>query len=137
MLDPAAPALLDPAFAATLAALEEADGLAHFRFLPSIAPNIIFLFQDDQLLNNKDKEYFHAMLGATLVSPGHDKVPLPPEFIAPQDGAEKQDCENPAAERWLAIREIDYARLDPIYLGDDLVFAPALIRSGACSGGRI
>ena len=38
------------------------------------------------------------MLGVTLVAPGHNKViPLEPEFIAPQDGAEKQDCENAAA----------------------------------------
>jgi len=68
-----------------------------------------------------EKEYFHAMLGATLVAPGHDKViPLEPEFIAPQDGAEKQDCENAAAKRWLAAHGAQYARLSPIYLGDDL-----------------
>jgi hypothetical protein len=66
-------------------------------------------------------EYFHTMLGATLVAPGHDKViPLEPEFIAPQDGAEKQDCENAAAKRWLAAHGQQYARLNPIYLGDDL-----------------
>src|SRR5882757_10610861 len=47
-------------------------------------------------------EYFHAFLGASLVAPGHRQVlPLPPEFIAPQDGAEKQDCERNAAKRWL------------------------------------
>ena len=47
-------------------------------------------------------EYFHAFLGASLVAPGHKQVlPLPPEFIAPQDGAEKQDCERNAAKRWL------------------------------------
>ena len=66
-------------------------------------------------------EYFHAMLAATLVAPGHDKVvPLEPEFIVPQDGAEKQDCENRAAKRWLAAHGPRYAALDPIYLGDDL-----------------
>jgi hypothetical protein len=37
-------------------------------------------------------EYFHAFLGASIVAPGHTRVlPLPPEFVAPQDGAEKQD----------------------------------------------
>ena len=42
------------------------------------------------------------MLAATLVAPRHDKViPLEPEFLVPQDGAEKQDCENMAAKRWL------------------------------------
>jgi hypothetical protein len=66
-------------------------------------------------------EYFHAFLGATLVAPGHQRVlPLPPEFIAPQDGAEKQDCERNAAKRWLANHGTTVAPLRPIYLGDDL-----------------
>lgn len=61
------------------------------------------------------------MLAATLVAPGHDKViPLEPEFVVPQDGADKQDCENGAAKRWLAAHGSDYAPLKPIYLGDDL-----------------
>ena len=47
-------------------------------------------------------EYFHAFLGATIVASGHQQVlPLPPEFIAPRDGAEKQDCERNAAKRRL------------------------------------
>jgi hypothetical protein len=34
--------------------------------------------------------YAHALLGATIVAPGHHQVlPLPPEFIVPHDGAEK------------------------------------------------
>jgi hypothetical protein len=83
------------------------------------------------------KEYFHAMLGATLVAPGHDKVvPLPPEFIAPQDGAEKQDCENAAAKRWLAAHAADYARLDPIYLGDDLFSRQPLCAAVQAAGGH-
>jgi hypothetical protein len=67
------------------------------------------------------KEYFHAFLGASVVAPGHQHVlPLPPEFIAPQDGAEKQDCERNAAKRWLAKHGTTLAPLRPIYLGDDL-----------------
>jgi hypothetical protein len=59
--------------------------------------------------------------GATLVAPGHDKVvPLQPEFIVPQDGAEKQDRENAAVKRWLVADAAGYERLNPIYLGDDL-----------------
>jgi hypothetical protein len=61
------------------------------------------------------------MLAATLVAPGHDKViPLEPEFIVPQDGADKQDCENMAAKRWLAAHGRRYAALGAVYLGDDL-----------------
>jgi len=66
-------------------------------------------------------EHFHAFLGATLVAPSHHQVlPLPPEFIAPQDGAEKQDCERNAAKRWLARHGRSVAHLRPIFLGDDL-----------------
>ena len=83
-----------------------------------------------------ETEYFHTMLGASLVAPGHDKViPLEPEFIAPQDGAEKQDCENAAAKRWLAAHGQQYARLNPIYLGDDLFSRQPLCEAvGAVSG---
>ncbi len=66
-------------------------------------------------------EYFHSFVGATLVAPGHATVlPLPPEFVRPQDGAKKQDCEPVAARRWLARVGRHYAWLRPIYLGDDL-----------------
>ena len=60
-------------------------------------------------------------LGASIVAPGHKQVlPLPPEFIAPQDGAEKQDCERNAAKRWLASHGAAVAHLRPVFLGDDL-----------------
>jgi transposase len=66
-------------------------------------------------------EYFHAFLGASIVAPGHTRVlPLPPEFVAPQDGAEKQDCERNAAKGWLARQGPAVAHLRPVYLGDDL-----------------
>ncbi len=69
----------------------------------------------------KPTEYFHSMLAATLVAPGHDKViPLEPEFIVPQDGTEKQDCESVAAKRWLAAHGQRYADLGAVFLGDDL-----------------
>ena len=47
-------------------------------------------------------------------------TPLEPEFITPQDGTEKQDCEARATARWLAAHGPRYAHLKPIYLGDDL-----------------
>jgi hypothetical protein len=49
---------------------------------------------------------------ATVVAPGHAKiVPLMPEFIAPQDGAEKQDCERNAVKRWFARHHFDPNRI--------------------------
>src|SRR4030088_2029742 len=66
-------------------------------------------------------ESYHSMLAATVVAPGHAKiVPLMPEFIAPQDGAEKQDCERNAGKRWFDKHHARLAPLRPIYLGDDL-----------------
>ena len=70
---------------------------------------------------NGKTESYHSMLAATVVAPGHSKVvPLMPEFIAPQDGAEKQDCERNAMKRWLARHHERLTLLRPVYLGDDL-----------------
>jgi hypothetical protein len=46
--------------------------------------------------------------------------------MVPQDGSDKQDCENQAAKRWLAEHGARYARLRPVYLGDDLFFRQPL-----------
>ena len=90
-----------------------------------------------RLRSNSGTEYFHAMLAATLVAPGPDKViPLAPEFIVPQDGAQKQDCENMAAKRWLATHGPRYAPLDPVYLGDDLFSRQPLCQVVLDKGGH-
>jgi hypothetical protein len=150
MLDGAQPALLHPAFDAALTALEAVPGgLDTFRRPDNrvlIALDGTEYFCSDRircphcstrLRSNGKTEYFHAMLGATLVAGGHDKViPLPPEFVAPQDGAEKQDCENAAAKRWLAAHGPRYARLDPIYLGDDLFSRQPLCEAVLATGGH-
>ena len=82
-------------------------------------------------------EYFHAFLGATIVAPGHQQVlPLPPEFIAPQDGAEKQDCERNAAKRWLARHGPAVAHLRPIFLGDDLFACQPIATAIQQAGGN-
>ena len=82
-------------------------------------------------------ECFHAFLGATIVAPGHQPVPpLPPEFIAPQDGAEKQDCERSAAKRWLARHGRSVAHLRPIFLGDDLFACQPIAAAIQQSGGN-
>ena len=71
--------------------------------------------------SNGKIESYHCMLSATVVAPGHSRVvPLMPEFIAPQDGAEKQDCERNAVKRWFDKHHERLAPLRPVYLGDDL-----------------
>ena len=72
-----------------------------------------------------------------MVAPGHKQVlPLPPEFIAPQDGAEKQDCERNAAKRWLARHGAAVARLRPVYLGDDLFACQPIVAAINVAGGN-
>jgi len=82
-------------------------------------------------------EYFHAFLGATIVAPGHQQVlPLPPEFIAPQDGAEKQDCERNAAKRWLQRHGPAVAAHRAVFLGDDLFACQPIAAAIQQAGGN-
>nr|MBS0019351.1 hypothetical protein [Gammaproteobacteria bacterium] len=79
--------------------------------------------------------YFHSVLMPVLVKPGLDKViPFAMEFVQPQDGAAKQDCELNAAKRWLAQWTSHYAALGMTVLGDDLYchepFCRALLAHG-------
>jgi hypothetical protein len=65
--------------------------------------------------------YSHRALTALVVHPEqHEVLPLMPEFIVPQDGAEKQDCELAAAKRWLSKQEAWLKEQEAILLGDDL-----------------
>lgn len=71
--------------------------------------------------SNGKTECYHTLLSATVVAPGTNRVvPLMPEFIAKQDGAEKQDCERNAVKRWFAKHGARIKSLNPVYLGDDL-----------------
>ena len=65
--------------------------------------------------------HFHSAITPVIVSPGQGQVvPLRPEFILPQDGQVKQDCEINAAKRWLATHAERYATGNDTLLGDDL-----------------
>jgi hypothetical protein len=47
--------------------------------------------------------YYHAAITPVIVCPGQSQVvALPPEYIMPQDGHAKQDCERAAGKRWLS-----------------------------------
>ena len=82
-------------------------------------------------------EYFHSMLAAAIVAPGHNRaIPLEPEFVVPQDGHDKQDCESRAARRWLAERGEQYRALDPVYLGDDLFSRQPICEAVLAAGGH-
>lgn len=133
MLDPVEPTLFYPLFDDIVSEFRQSGGLEAMRCLDGhllIAldgteyhcSNEISCPNCSHRVRGKDKiEYFHTLLAATVVAPGHNRaVPLEPEFIVPQDGHEKQDCESRAARRWLAAHGAKYARLKAVCLGDDL-----------------
>ncbi len=63
---------------------------------------------------------YHSAITPVIVSPGSNRaISLEPQFIRPQDGAAKQDCENAAAKRWLKSAGLSYAeRGVTIHAGD-------------------
>jgi hypothetical protein len=157
MLDPIDPAHFYPLFGDIVAALQQSGGMDSLRCLDGhllIAldgteyhcsreihcPNCSHRKRGKNPAQPKsgDKiEYFHAMLAATVVTPGHNRaIPLEPEFIVPQDGHEKQDCESRAARRWLAAHGTQYQRFDPVYLGDDLFSRQPICEAVLAAGGH-
>jgi len=67
------------------------------------------------------EHFYHSAITPVFVKSGQSQVlPLPPEFIVPQDGSEKQDCERVAAKRWLAQHHEHFSEHSVTYLGDDL-----------------
>ena len=65
--------------------------------------------------------YFHTAVTPVIVAPGNNKViSLQPEFVKPQDGHKKQDCENAAAKRWFSQYGQQYRDIGITILGDDL-----------------
>jgi hypothetical protein len=149
LLDPVSPDHFHPAFAEVLAELERCDGLEGFR---QLGGHVLIALDGTEYhvsgkvhcqhcstrRRGKDKtEHFHAMLGATIVAPGHSRVvPLEPEFIVPQDGHDKQDCESRAVRRWLERQGRRHARLNPVYLGDDLFACPPVCEAVRAAGGH-
>jgi hypothetical protein len=148
-LDGASPAHFDSNFSQAVRMFLAEDNLAAFRRLDGnilIALDGTEYFQSykihcsncsHRVRKNEKKEYFHTFLGATIVAPGHQHVlPLPPEFITPQDGHDKQDSEPTAAKRWLGKHGQEYADLKPVYLGDDLYSKQPMCEAVLAKGGK-
>lgn len=91
------------------------DGTQYFRSTKLHCPQCTVTQRDEAL------SYAHTVLIPVLVKPGtHEVLALEPEFILPQDGAEKQDCERNAAHRWVQ-RNADHLTDRPVtVLADDL-----------------
>ena len=63
----------------------------------------------------------HNVIAPVLVAPGRTEVvSLEPEFIWPQDGSEKEDCEQNAIKRWVERNHQRFAPYTLTILADDL-----------------
>jgi hypothetical protein len=133
LLDPLKPTELYPLFRQVLAQLEETGQLSRFRDFQDtllvpldgtqyFSSHKIHCVQCSQrALSNGDTLYYHNVINPVVVNPDQPHVlPLEPEFIVPQDGATKQDCELTAAKRWLQRCGSHYAAYRLTLLGDDL-----------------
>lgn len=148
MLDGAPTDHFDPVFSNILKDLDEGGDLASMRRLDG---RVLIALDGSEYFSSRKihcphcstrkrsdggTEYFHSFVGATLVAPGHaTALPLPPEFVRPQDGAEKQDCEPVAARRWLERVGGSCAWLKPVYLGDDLYARQPMCETVLAAGG--
>jgi hypothetical protein len=133
LLDPLRPEDLEPDFEWLLAAVDQAGQLDRFRDYAGsllVALDGVTYFSSDKIScdqcsqrtsSNGKVRYFHSVITPVIVKPDRAEVlPLPPEFIQPQDGHEKQDCEMRAAQRWLERHGTGLTAGARTYLGDDL-----------------
>lgn len=133
LLDPVAPKYLSPIYRLVFERLEAAGVLESFRsharsLLVALDGTEYFSSQkihcencSQRQLPNGKTNYYHSVITPVIVQAGNEHVlSLEPEFIVPQDGAEKQDCEIEASKRWLRAHGEYYAKRNVTLLGDDL-----------------
>jgi hypothetical protein len=133
LLDPLLPSALDAVFVEVFERLEQHRLLTPLRSLGHqllVALDGTNSFSSTAIhcqncltrqLTNGQPLYYHAAITPVIVCPGHSQViALPPEYIMPQDGQAKQDCERAAAKRWLSKHAERVAPHGVTFLGDDL-----------------
>ncbi len=132
LLDPVPPEALSAPFWEIFGLLEEAGELQNYRTLNGqwlVSLDGTQYFSSTKIhckrctvkVRNGTEYYAHTAITPVLVAPGESRViALEPEFIQPQDGAEKQDCERNASKRWLARNASRLAQHAVTLLGDDL-----------------
>jgi len=133
LLDEVNPSCVFPVFSHVVEELDSTGRLEMFRCFNNdlfIALDGLQYFSSktihcDNCSTKKHKDssitYSHSAVIPAIVVPGKNRViPLAPEFITPQDGSKKQDCENAAAKRWVKKYAPLYRDLGIAILGDDL-----------------
>ena len=133
LLDPIAPRYFTPVFFEVFAHLEQQHWLDAFRVLDhqllvSLDGTQYFSSQTlhcrnclTRQLSNGQTLYYHTAITPVIVCPGHAQViALAPEYLMPQDGHAKQDCEQAAGKRWMTQHAATLVPHHVTLLGDDL-----------------
>jgi hypothetical protein len=134
MLDPVTPEHFYPEFRALLQTVRARGYLDAYRVLDrqhlliSLDGTQYFssyTVQCEQCTHRKRRngqvQHYHSAILPVIVAPGNPHVLVqPPEFITPQDGSDKQDCERAASKRWVTQHAAFYAADHAILMGDDL-----------------
>ena len=139
LLDPLPPERLFPLFETCWQILEATGTLATFQVLDQ---QYLIALDGTQYFSSQNMycdacthttsasgvtTYSHTVLLPVLVAPQHSKVvALAPEFITPQDGHDKQDCEHAAAKRWLMQHSPTFLPQTVTLLGDDTAISPSV-----------
>jgi hypothetical protein len=133
LLDPLAPAQFFPIFATITQALAAANIIDTFR---AVNTTLLIALDGTQYFSSQrircpncshrtaptgTVTYSHSVITPVVVAPGRPEVlALEPEFITPQDGHAKQDCEQEAAKRWVRRQAATLPFRNITVLGDDL-----------------
>ena len=141
LLDPVNPKYVHPTYMRILDWINAENGLDDFRHFDDtllIPLDGTGFFSSskikcDSCSTQKHKSgiitYKHTAITPTIVCPGRSNIlPLPQEFITPQDGTVKQDCENAAAKRWITKYSDALSPLRVTLLGDDLYAKQSLCK---------
>ena len=135
MLDPVEPKELFPVYDSVYEALKEQGLLDDFRgvdgtrlialdgtwYFSSKSENVHCPHCSSLKRKNGELTHYHSAITPVILGPGQPyAIPLRPEFILPQDGHQKQDCEINAAKRWLENNSAFYHTGNDTILGDDL-----------------
>lgn len=133
LLDPIAPNHLNPIFTDIFEHLEQQRLLEPFRVLDNqllVSLDGTQYFSSKKIhcqncltrrLANGQTLYYYSAITPVVVCPGQSQVvSLAPEFIMPQDGHDKQDCEQAAGKRWIRQQTNTWVANRITLLADDL-----------------
>jgi hypothetical protein len=133
LLDPIVPDAVWPVFGQAVDLLETEGELEAFRSYNDnlhVALDGLCYFSSQKIhcqncshrtSSKGNTTYFHNAITPVIVAPDNKRViAVEPEFIVPQDGHQKQDCEQAAAKRWIKAHAEQYAGKNVTLSGDDL-----------------